>query len=451
MAEIRQVISGITVGGYKSIRDKKTINIRPLTILAGANSSGKSSIMQPTLMMKQTLDASYDPGQLLLNGPNIRFTQLEQFMPIDSAASNELVAGFEISGTADFSCMSHFQKSEEGPIRQFDISSMNVSSDEEEFTLTPEMSEKDLRARGPKMVRRFGKGKDDKERNIENKFRIVSSRCFLHIEYYNEKIDLDFSKLIPFVLFSPDLRPNVRQLIHLPGLRGIPERVYPVAAAQGPNFKGTFENYVASLVLRWQQEGNDKLLKIAKDLADLGITKWVKAKTVDDSSVELRVGRMPVINEETSDLDGVSIADVGIGVSQVLPVLVALVAAEPDQLVYIEQPELHLHPKAQVALASVMADAAKRGVRVVAETHSSLLLQGVMTLIAKDRLDHQDVMLHWFTRDDEGNTRVNSVEPDEKGAYGDWPVDFADIRLTEQRRYLDAVARRKMGLVNDPA
>ena len=47
----------------------------------------------------------------------------------------------------------------------------------------------------------------------------------------------------------------------------------------------------------------------------------------------------------------VSIADVGFGVSQVLPVLVALIVAKPGQLVYLEQPELHLHPRAQVALA----------------------------------------------------------------------------------------------------
>ena len=57
MAKRAQGITAITVGGYKSIRDETTIKIRPLTILAGANSSGKSSIMQPMLMMKQTLDA----------------------------------------------------------------------------------------------------------------------------------------------------------------------------------------------------------------------------------------------------------------------------------------------------------------------------------------------------------------------------------------------------------
>ncbi|MGI9105730.1 MAG: AAA family ATPase, partial [Pyrinomonadaceae bacterium] len=55
-------ITKITVAGYKSISREQSIEIRPLTILAGANSSGKSSMMQPLLLLKQTLEASYDPG-----------------------------------------------------------------------------------------------------------------------------------------------------------------------------------------------------------------------------------------------------------------------------------------------------------------------------------------------------------------------------------------------------
>src|SRR6266404_946129 len=76
----RWAIAEIKVAGFKSISDEQGIEIRPLTILAGANSSGKSSIMQPVLLLKQTLEASYDPGPLLLNGPNVKFTAAEQLL-----------------------------------------------------------------------------------------------------------------------------------------------------------------------------------------------------------------------------------------------------------------------------------------------------------------------------------------------------------------------------------
>src|SRR6516164_4991876 len=73
-------IAEIQVAGFKSISDEQSIEIRPLTILAGANSSGKSSIMQPLLLLKQTLEAPYDAGPLLLNGPNVKFTAAAQLL-----------------------------------------------------------------------------------------------------------------------------------------------------------------------------------------------------------------------------------------------------------------------------------------------------------------------------------------------------------------------------------
>ena len=79
-------ITKIGVGGFKSISRPQSIEVRPLTILAGTNSSGKSSIMQPLLLMKQTLEASYDPGPLLLNGPNVRFTLAKQLFSLTATA-----------------------------------------------------------------------------------------------------------------------------------------------------------------------------------------------------------------------------------------------------------------------------------------------------------------------------------------------------------------------------
>jgi predicted ATPase len=108
-------------------------------------------------------------------------------------------------------------------------------------------------------------------------------------------------------------------------------------------------------------------------------------------------------------------------------------------MVYIEQPEIHLHPRAQVKLAGILADAAKRGVRVVAETHSSLLLRAVQTLVAKAELSADLVRLHWFSRDSAGATQVKSVVPDKNGAFGDWPEDFGDVNLQSEKDYLDAV------------
>jgi predicted ATPase len=140
----------------------------------------------------------------------------------------------------------------------------------------------------------------------------------------------------------------------------------------------------------------------------------------------------------------VNITDVGFGVSQILPALVALEVAVPGQLVHLEQPEIHLHPKAQRSLAKLLADAAIKEKRLVVETHSSILIRGIQTLVAKGELDPQLVKLHWFTRDEEtGATRVTSADLDENGAFGsDWPEDFDNTYLESERDYLDAVEAR---------
>ena len=144
--------------------------------------------------------------------------------------------------------------------------------------------------------------------------------------------------------------------------------------------------------------------------------------------VEVRVGRLPVAAQGGAR-DIVNIADVGFGVSQTLPVLVALLAAARNQIVFVEQPELHLHPRAQVALADIILQAADQGVRMVIETHSSLLLLALQAAIAEGRIAPDRVSLNWFTRDMTGQTHVAEAQIGEDGSYGDWPEDFGAIEL----------------------
>src|SRR5271170_1345639 len=87
LPETPHAITSLSISGFKSIVDEQTLAIRPLTLLAGVNSSGKSSMMQPLLLLKQTLEAPYDPGRLLLNGPNAKFTSARQFLPVESGGA----------------------------------------------------------------------------------------------------------------------------------------------------------------------------------------------------------------------------------------------------------------------------------------------------------------------------------------------------------------------------
>ena len=449
MAEGPQGITAITVGGYKSIRDETTIEIRPLTILAGANSSGKSSIMQPMLLMKQTLDAIHDPGLLLIDGPNLTFSRYEQFVPrILNHKQHEFTAGYRFDLGSELICKYTFPEKEAGgDLEEIELIGMRVydSNLHESFEITPEMSDLRIDPLVPDaIVKAVERAKMvlDPERWFDWRWSVSSSRCFLHVEVFESEIEFP---VVEEIHLQPLLKVQhlIENVMHVSGSRAVFERISQATSTEGPKFPGQFHNYIAGLILRWQDDGSKHIQQLEKYLQDLNLTKWVEATRVDVIGIKLNVGRLPVSASSKSREDKVSIADVGSSFSLVLPVLVALIVAERGQVVYIEQPESDLHPSAQVAMASILADAAKRGVRVVVETHSSLLLQGILTLIAQDKLDHEDVMLHWFTRDEEGFTRVDSVEPDRKGTYGDWPEDFADVELGIQRQYLDAVAERE--------
>ena len=423
-------ISGITkiaVKGFKSIAEEREIDIRPLTILAGANSSGKSSIMQPLLMLKQTLEAPYDPGPLLIDGPNVQFTEAAQFLSklTGEKRADRFQVQIETHKSNVFNAVqTTFRKGKNG-IEIVEMTKENSGPDQtssaKSVTLYPEMSPEEIKALG------------NQNPAFKNFDIVKHSRCFLYLgsQYSNNLYEVTYG-----------FGAYIFNTIHLPGLRGNPERTYKLSST-GPRYPGTFENYAASVIHKWQEAKDKHLKTLDNALHTLRLTGKVGTQKVSDVGIEIKVGRS--LHERTENTDMVNIADVGFGVSQVLPILVALTAAEPGQLVYLEQPELHLHPRAQVALARVLADAAKRGVRVVAETHSSLLLLGVQTLVAEGDLSPELVKLHWFTRREDGVTKVDSVDLDEAGTYGDWPVDFDDVDLKTQSRYLNAVDRIRFG------
>ncbi|MEO7327061.1 MAG: AAA family ATPase [Minicystis sp.] len=426
-------LTKLVVGGYKSFADVTEIEIRPLTILAGANSSGKSSAVQPLLLMKQTLEASYDPGGLKLDGPHVKLTDADQMFwrngPTESTAN--IVFGLELDGglRVEQSFRRADNDNEEGGVSP---ASLTVSlHGSHPFTLSEGMSSEEIGA---------AIGHEHEDPVL---WDLKRSRGFLTVTDNGMPI---YDSPVWVITNGDDLLAAISSVIHLPGLRGNPERSYPVTAI-GPVFPGPFEAYTASVLLHFQRRKEyGKLAKLVEHAESLGLAAKIEARQLQTSTVEVLVSRVARPAPGGVD-DLVNIADVGFGVSQTLPVLVALQAALPGQLVYIEQPEIHLHPRAQVAMAAVLAEAAMRGVRVVVETHSDRLLLGIQTLVAEGTLPPELVKLHWFTqRGTDGATEVRSGDLDAGGAFGDWPEDFAEVELTAESRYLDASEARLAGM-----
>ncbi len=455
----RQAITRISVCGFKSLAEETAIAIRPLTLLAGANSSGKSSLMQPLLLLKQTLESSYNFGPLVLRGAHGKFTAFEQTLSHCHADKASHSWRVQLSFSSGRSFATEIAKDSAGKleVRRTEYQARARESENLRISLEAGAKPAELQAqlaaskawkriqRQTEGLRDFLAKHNDHEWSLKGSSEpqlVTTEQWFYRVpalqyergdETVIDEVFSDFGELD-----LDDFNPAIQSLIHVPGLRDNPERSYPLTAV-GREFPGTFEKYTASVIRDWQNRGDGRLQALGQALEKLGLTWNVEARQLNDVQVELRVNSRP---REAQFQEMVSIADVGIGVSQVLPVVVALLVAEPGQLVYLEQPELHLHPRAQAALGDLLADAARRDVRVVVETHSDLLLRRLQTLIAEEQLEAKLVELHWFTRDRDGVTHVSSAELDEAGAYGDWPEDFGQVSLDLDSRYLSAAEKK---------
>ena len=116
--------------------------------------------------------------------------------------------------------------------------------------------------------------------------------------------------------------------------------------------------------------------------------------------------------------------NVGFGLSSTLPVILALLA-ESGTLCLIENPEAHVHPRAQTKLAELAVCASLAGVQVIVETHSDHFMDGVRIAVRDELIAPEQTAIHYFERS-HGKTVVTSPEIDNDGRLSKWPVGFFD-------------------------
>jgi predicted ATPase len=127
-------------------------------------------------------------------------------------------------------------------------------------------------------------------------------------------------------------------------------------------------------------------------------------------------------------------ADVGYGVSQVLPVLIEL-SLRQQSVVCIEQPEIHLHPALQANLADLLIESASdvgRANQVIVETHSEHLILRIQRRIREGSLDASQVKVLYVDQDSDGSSHVIDLKIGADGEFAtEWPGGFFEERITE--------------------
>jgi predicted ATPase len=117
--------------------------------------------------------------------------------------------------------------------------------------------------------------------------------------------------------------------------------------------------------------------------------------------------------------------NVGFGMTYVLPVIVACLTARPGSMILLENPEAHVHPQGQSAMARLTCAAAAVGAQLVVETHSDHILNGVRLAVKRGLIPAADVALHYFRREDDG-IHIQSPVMGPDGMLSHWPAGFFD-------------------------
>jgi predicted ATPase len=148
------------------------------------------------------------------------------------------------------------------------------------------------------------------------------------------------------------------------------------------------------------------------------------------------------LGDENEGFESINVANMGEGISQLLPIIAMVLTTEPDACLLIEQPEIHLHPQAQSDLADLFVENARAGSRqYVIETHSEHLLLRLRRRVAEGRISPERVAILYVERKRDGSV-VRSLNLDNQGLFDDWPEGFFDERYQESLKIAEAGAAR---------
>ena len=184
-------------------------------------------------------------------------------------------------------------------------------------------------------------------------------------------------------------------------------------------------------ILEWNDNQSEELLKLASILKDLKILYDIKPHRLSGGRFEIKV-------KVKSKSKWESLADVGFGISQFLPIIVADLQLEDDSTLIISQPEIHLHPSVQANLGDYLVKQVKqRNKNYIVETHSEYLLNRMRLLIVKGEIQPEDVAVYYFENSIKDGSVAHRIEFTKdgqilnapKGFFETYMIDTMDIAL----------------------
>jgi len=454
------MLTSVSIENFKAWKNTGKIHLAPLTVIFGANSAGKSSLGHLLLALKQTA-ISTDRQRALHLGDENTFIDLGTFKecifnhdlsnPLNFCLEWQLPTGFNVKDPLH-------KKKYQGDSLKLAVSLLAGKTEQPEVTelrfdlgrkqeeildvryLRKESGKFDLQSESYKFVRSSGRVWP---LNKPEKFYRISEQS--RARFQNAGFLSDFALSTEKIL---------SKFFYLGPLRDYPKRIYQWSG-ESPEGVGHKGEYVISSILAAQSlkrrfnrgprmRTYDFEEFIARWLKDLGMIHSFSVKPVAKGRKEYEV-----LVTTHSAAPEVKITDVGFGVSQVLPVLVEAFYCPPGSIVWMEQPEIHLHPQVQTGLADLFISAIQarengkpRNVQMIIESHSEHFLNRLQRRIAEEKISPQDVAVYFCKRSG-GSTELEPLRINLFGDIENWPDQFFGDEMEELTARTVAAARRR--------
>ena len=404
------MITELSAQNFKSWQDTGSLHFAPLTGFFGANSSGKSSILQVLLMLKQTAEQPLEWDEPLDFGDEESLVDLRSFDDIIYQPIGEPSLGISVSWelSEKITFMNRYQSDTLSfyfnLINQI-VQCINYQFGEHQYAIEVKSGTGGYEVKYPS-------DREDAQSILRDSKKPF--RCYGIRDGYYRDVKSKFEEAFE----------NLFNRIHYLGPRREDPRRYYSWEDSHPKGIGRYGEKMISAWLSGRVRRRSIDEQIMKWLQELDLIYSYTLSPLSDTeqTYELLV-------KQYKDGPEVGLTDVGFGVSQILPVLTSCYALPEGSILVLEQPDAHLHPKVQSELADVLIDVVKnRNIQIILESHSEHLLLRLMRRIAeygvKDEGIPADQTAFYFCEINDGNSKAEQLKVDEYGNISNWPKDF---------------------------
>lgn len=417
------MLTSLQLTQFKVWQDTGAIALEPVTILLGTNSSGKSSLIQSLLLLKQTVQSPDRTVHLNLSGDEasdfFNFGSFSDVLKRGTLSPREFSIAFTFQNTDQHSRVHS---------GQFFCSYRQTAGDS---TVIRKM----VLTTGEHRFQAIRREKENYAIFVNDEPRPRAKGCHLaperSIAFPAEAIAALGKEGALAEDLSLAIRRELENISYLGPLRRKPERDYVWNRTSPGQIESDGHRAIDVLLasaLSQEKEPYPLLNEVSFWLNKMKVAEKLEVKQLGRSSrYEILVHKDGIIS---------NLRDVGIGVSLVLPVLTTACFSPPGSTVILEEPEVHLHPLAQAVLAEFfVAQSQLRHIRFIVETHSEHLFRRMQTLIARKETSAGQVALFFVekTRGEANSATLRKLAIDTFGRVSNWPEHFFGDALGETR------------------